>query len=133
MKKLLGLFLLIGVTATVYADNARTKTGAALTYLLNGSPQYKGTIVNSDAGFTQNSGTITTFNLDDTSLILTQCDSTAFVCNGHIADGGCTAARSIRVETDEKFLVGALQKGVPIVAARAWDAGSVNCKVFELK
>jgi len=135
MAGAVSLLVLGAFTANVWADSGRNKTGAALTYLLNGSPVYKGTVANSDAGFTDNSGTATTFSLDNTAFILAQCDSTALLAqrSANNVDGGTTAARALRLETDEKFLVGLLQPSDPKVSFRAWDAGVVNCKVFEVK
>lgn len=130
--------LLFGLN--VHADNARAVTGAKLTYLVNGSPVFLGAVSAYDAGFADNQSTnggagYTAFNISNTAFVMVQCNGQAFVAARPVSntDAGTTANNSLRIDTSEKFLVGMLQDGMPRVAISPTDAGSVQCKVFELK
>lgn len=130
-----GLFAL-----NVYADAARAKTGAPLTYLLNGTPEYRGSISVYDAGFADNATTnggagYTAFSLPDTSFLMTQCDDAAYVVARPwgATDAGTTQAKALKLVTDEKFLIGMLQPGLAGVSVAATDGGTVHCKFWEVK
>jgi len=131
--------MLLAFAANAYADAARTKTGAALTYLMNGSPVYLGSVSVYDGGFADNASTnggagFTSFSISDTAFVYAQCNDAAFLqANKLTTDAGTTVGRSLRLDQFEKFPVGMLQPGNPGVSFAATDAGSVQCAVFELK
>lgn len=142
MKKFFAVGLMLGFFGAVlsaHADKTRVTSGPALTYLLNGSPVYLGTIGVSDGGFADNSTTslagASSFSIDNTAFIMTQCNEHMFVINSPIGnvDGGTTGPRSVKVSADVQNIVGALQPGVPYISVAAGDAGIAFCKVFELK
>jgi hypothetical protein len=119
--------------ANVYAAYGRNQTGVKLSYLLNGSPVYKGTIADGAPGtFTSNATTASSFTLDNTSLIMVQCDVAVYITNLAHGATNTTTAKSLKIAADEKFMVGMLQDGIPLISIDS-VSGAANCKVFEVK
>lgn len=134
MKKNVVIFLVaLLVGAVAYATTGRNTTGAKLSYLLNGSPVYKGTINDAAPGtFTSNVTTSSSFTLDETSMVMLQCDVAVYVINLAHNATNATTAKSPKIAADEKFLVGLLQPGTPVVSVDS-TSGAAVCKVFEIK
>ena len=129
--------LLFGWAAT--AANGRSITGHELTYLLNGSPKYLGTIsdalpmlADGGAPFTSNATTSTAFTMGDGEMVMVQCDEPAYIVNLAASNSGARVAKAVELSADEKFLFGMVSKGVPFVSVDTGnaDGGAVNCKVF---
>jgi hypothetical protein len=127
------LALMLGVVANVQADSMRSKTGYPLTYQLNGSAVYLGTLNDAAPGtFTDNATTSTPFAISDSAFIIVQCDVAVYIINLAYNAANATTAKSMKLAADEKFLVGALQAGTAKLSIDS-VSGAAVCKVFELK
>lgn len=125
MKKLLALILIANVA---YATE-RQLPGGPLTKALNGSAFYLGTIVATTVK--DNLTTATPFLIPDGTNVMVQCDAAANIVNLAAGATNSVAAKMPKVAADEKYVVGMLRRGTPLVSIIC-VSGTCNCPVYRI-
>ncbi len=118
MKKILFGVVLSFIAVAAMAASGRALNGSALTYNLNGSDQFIGSLSGS-AGVAE-------IKVSDTANIMIWCADAGYFINGRAGttngDGGSIAARMVPCAAGEKYPIGLLQPGVPYISISNMDA-----------